>query len=122
MISTERIKNQIEKAINALPTKIDLKRLKKTDEGYGGVIENEIYVATFNGFIDFASNKPQISVTINDAGSISEIKNITLIAVYESSFVIMKNDYFVFSGQKYRIRNSINQFDIYWQCELEAID
>ena len=121
MINVERIRQQVQKAIDALPSEIDLKRISKVDDGYGGDIESETDVKIFNAFIDFASNKPQIFINTNDSGTITSVKNITLLAAYDLTFIIDKDDYFTYKGIKYNVRYPINQFDIYWECELEVV-
>lgn len=121
-MNIEQIKKRVQKAIDTLPATINLKRLQSVDDGFGGVIENvEVDVATFNAFIDFASNKPHLSISIGDTGTITQIRNIKLLAVYNDTFEINKGDYFDFKGQKYSIRFAVNNFDIYWECELEAV-
>ena len=122
MINIIRIRQQVQKAIEALPSLIDLKRIDKIDDGFGGYTEGEIPVKLFNGFIDFSTSKPQIEIYLEDKGAITSAKNITLLAAYDPSFEIKKDDYFMFKGTKYRIRYPINQFDIYWECELEGIN
>ena len=119
MINVERIRKQVQKAINALPTEINLKRISEIPDGYGGYTKGEIDVKTFNAFINFDS--PSIVVSNNDAGDITKLKSITLLAVYDPTFEIQKDDYFTSKGTKYRVRYPLNPYDIYWECELEVI-
>lgn len=122
MINVERLRQQVQKAINALPAEINLKRLMEIDDGYGGSTKDEVEVKTFNAFIDFASNKPSITINTSESGSITSVKNIILLAAYDTTFSIQKDDYFSYKGTNYKIRYPINQFDIYWECELEVIE
>lgn len=121
-MNIEQIKKRVQKAIDTLPATINLKRLETLDDGFGGVIEDiEVDVASFNAFIDFASNKPYLSISVGDTGTVTYTRNIKLLAVYSDAFTIKKGDYFTYKGQKYSIRFAVNNFDIYWECELEVV-
>lgn len=120
MINVERIRKQVRKAIDALPTEIRLKRKEKIDDGYGGYIQQEVDVKTFNAFINFDS--PSIVISNNDSGNITKLKSITLLAVYDATFEIRKDDYFISNGIKYRVKYPLNPYDIYWECELEVVE
>mgnify|MGYP000937123252 CR=1 FL=1 len=51
MINTVRIRQQVQRAIDALPSPIDLKRVEWVDDGYGGcTLSEEINVASFNKY------------------------------------------------------------------------
>lgn len=121
MINVERIKKQVQKAIATMPTEINLKRLQKTDDGYGGEIEQEIDVATFSAFMEDKASGMQINVTTGDAGTLKRLRNISFIAVYDNSFTIKAGDYFTIKETKYKVRYPSNQYDIFWQCELEVV-
>ena len=63
-----------------------------------------------------------ISISLNDSGNVFNVKNVTLLAAYDPVFEIKKDDYFTYKGITYKVRHPINQFDIYWECEIEVVE
>jgi hypothetical protein len=118
LINIERIKNQVQRAIDTLPVQINLKRLHVIDDGYGGKITSEINVATFNGFLEDNALNP--AITINDAGTIQTMRNINLTAVINEGYTIETGDYFTVNGTKYIVQYISNQYNIFWLCNLEV--
>jgi hypothetical protein len=120
MLNTTRIKLQVERAIKALPSNVELKRLDKVSDGLGGFIKNNTpsLVATFEAFIDTSSSS--LSITLKDAATIKTEKQISLLAVYSSDFEIKEGDFFMLNSKKYKVTSASSQYEIYWECTLEV--
>ena len=118
------IRQKIAQAIKKMPTVIALYRNVKVDDGMGGytMSDTPILIATAEGLLD-NSKHSFISPVIVDAGRVTSKKTHTLILVYDSTFTVLKDDFFTVNGTPYKINNveNILNLNIYWDCDLEVI-
>ena len=123
-MNVNSIKQKIAKAISKAPTVINLYRHEKISDGMGGytVSEEPTLVTTQNGLLDNSKNGFILPVLI-DSGTIRRQKTNTLILVYDSSFTVLKDDFFTVNEIKYKVNNADNilNLNICWDCDLEVI-
>ena len=122
-INKVKIRNQISKAIEKLPTTIFLKRdiASGTEASY---ILYETDVATFDAFLDTSKSGKKQGVGTEDsltASAVTKINGISLLTVADDSFDIKKDDYFMLNDIKYRIVYPNNNYGIYWDCDIEVV-
>lgn len=119
-LNEARIKQQVKKSISIMPTNINLKRIEKVDDGMGGYIEKEIDVATFDVFVDDSNHSIYLD-RMNEAGTITRTRSITLLAVCEG-FEIKDNDYFEAKGRKHKVIYATTLVTDVYNCDLEVIE
>jgi len=123
-MNIERIKAQVAKAIEKMPTTIELMRYTKTSDGMGGFILSDlpVKVATFNGVLD-NSGHGFISPQVAEAGTVTRQRTPKLIVVYGDDFIMLRNDEFIVAGTTYKVNNPANilNLNIYWECDLEVV-
>lgn len=117
MINKKLIKRQVKNAIEVNPTIIELKREEKIDLGRDDFETKEVAVATFKGFFDKSDSRVNIT---NEGANITRAFNFILICVKED-FKIKVGDYFYLEGIKYLVTYPKNNYNIYYECNLEAI-
>lgn len=111
-------KKHIEKLINFDPTIINITRIEKTDDGYGGHTETEITITETVTFYEKKANRQ----TINDKGMVigymaSSIEKI--LTKFDAD--ILEGDTFKANGREYLV-SFVNPFiGICKQIELEVI-
>lgn len=119
-----RIKAQVAKAIEKMPTHIILMRYEKTPDGMGGYTKAEepSQVATFDAVLD-NSKHSFILPTMSEAGTVARQRTPKLIVVYDNSFTLLQDDEFEVAGITYKINNPVDilNLNIYWECDLEVI-
>lgn len=121
-INKERIKKQIQRAIENLPTEIVLMRDVKTEVGRDSYSKTPTEIKVFNGFLDTGSSRlSQLTSNNGDFGKVNPVKNITLLAIYDDTFNIEKGDYFTINGIKHNIVYPKNNYGIYWECDVAVI-
>jgi hypothetical protein len=109
-------KKYIEKLINANPTTINIPRMEKTPDGYGGHIENPIDITETVTFYDKKSRRE----VVTDYGTTYVGVSVTKILAKGDADII-KGDSFIVNGTEFRVLFVDSYFDICKQIELEVI-
>lgn len=120
-VNAEKLRSQIAKAIAQLPQSIDLKRITRTGDDYN-YTETETDVATFDSFIDLSKSRTASDKTLeSEAGLVKRTEGVKLLTVWESSFEIKPDDYFILGNMKYKVILPSNNYNIYWDVTLEVM-
>jgi len=123
-MNVNSIKQKVAKAILTAPTEVVLYRNVKVTDGMGGytLSATPTLVTTQNGLLDNSKNGFVLPAII-ESGTVKRQTTNTLILVCDSSFTVLKDDYFTANGVKYKINNADNilNLNIYWDCDLEVI-
>lgn len=127
MINVISIRGKIAQAINKMPTEINLCRYTKIPDGMNGYINSDVAeeVAWFNALLDNSKHSLNIGDTsIVDAATVSIARDSKLYVVYDDSFDILKDDFFIVENVKYTIKNAPNilNMNIYYECDLASED
>ena len=109
-------KKYIEKLINSNPATITIKREIKTDDGYGGSINEEKEIT---GTVTFYDRKARREV-VTDYGTTYTGINITKILA-KADADIKEGDTFTQEGKKYKVLFVKDYMEICKQIELEVI-
>lgn len=116
MRGKEYYKKHIEKLINSDPTDITITRLIKTDDGYGGTIEDEI---TITETVTFYDRKARREV-VTDYGTTYTGVNVTkMLATGDAN--ILEGDTFKAKNREYKVLFVNDYFGICKQIELDVI-
>lgn len=119
-MNLERIRCQVQNAINRLPTEIVLKRIEKLPLEYDGWEEKEIVVTTVNALLD--NSKSSLHVALEtDIAEVKRVKRLSLIIIYNKTFEVKIGDYFILDGIKHEIIYPKNNYNLYWECDVEVI-
>lgn len=120
-INKAKIKKRIQRAIEKLPTYIELKRIDKIGPEYD-YEEKEVPVASFPAFLDRSkSAMKQEAMVLKKQGDVKSVAKISILLVWDESFVIQEGDFFYLDGLKHVIVYPKNNFDIYWECDVEVV-
>ena len=124
MINVVAIRNKIQQAIDKMPTVINLKRYSKVSDGMGGFAKASIptNVATFNALLDNSSHGI-ITTQLTDSAVLNIEKTNKLYVVYDTNFIVLKDDFFIVNNIRYIIKNAVNilNMNIYYECDLEDV-
>lgn len=118
-----KIKQDVQRAIDKMPTSIELYRFEKISDGAGGytLSTEPTLIGTFNAILD-NSNNSFISPQAGDGGTVVSKRSYKLIAVYDPNIDLQRHDFFTVNGLTYKINNPVNilNLDIYWEVDLEV--
>ena len=121
-LNVERIRKQVQKAIQVAPFEIALKRAVYKDDGRGGKIKTGEVADAFKGtcLFDNSGDGP-FSLTQSEAGRVQEQSGPYLIIVYENDNQVTEGDYFEYAGSRYEVTKATNvlALNIYWQVKLK---
>lgn len=109
-------KKQIENLINFNPTEIEIMRVSKTDDGYGGATETNVLITETVAFYEKKAKREVISSYGESYTGVSVTKVLT-----KSNADILHNDTFTANGLQYRVSFIKDYFDICKQIEVEVI-
>ena len=126
-LNVERIRKQVQKAIEVAPFNISLKRHIKESDGRGGEIDTGKVVDAFNGICLFDnSGDGPFSLVQSEAGRQQTQGGNTvggpyLIVVYETDDQVRVNDYFEYGGSRFEVTKVTNvlTLNIYWKVQLK---
>ena len=121
-LNIERIRKQVEKAIQVAPFQVAMKRVVYDDDGRGGEIRKDEPVDAFVGICLFDnSGDGPFSLVQSEAGKEKEQSGPYLIVVYENDDQITEGDYFEYLGSRYEVTKVTNvlALNIYWQVKLK---
>lgn len=120
-LNVERIRKQVQKAIEVAPFNVQMKRQVYQHDGHGGKTPLDI-VDAFSGICLFDnSGDGPFSLVQSDAGREKEQSGPYLIVVYESPNQILEEDFFEYGGSRYEVTKVTNvlALNIYWQVRLK---
>lgn len=121
-LNTERIRQQIKKAIQVAPFGVSMKRVVYDDDGRGGRIRRDEPVNAFVGscLFDNSGDSP-FGLVQSEAGREHQQSGPYLIIVYEHDSQVMEGDYFDYRGSRYEVTKVTNvlALNIYWQVKLK---
>lgn len=121
-LNVERIKKQVQRAIQVAPFQVTLKRRVYLDDGRGGKIKTNDVEDAFAGICLFDnSGDGPFSLVQSEAGKEYEQSGPYLIVVYENDNQIMEGDFFEYGGSRYEVTKKTNvlALNIYWQVKLK---
>lgn len=111
-------KKYIERLINFDPTTINITRIEKTDDGYGGYTETERTIAETVTFYQKKSNRQIVTDTgVNVGHMASSVEKI--LTKFEAD--ILEGDTFKANGREYKVLFVNPYIGICKQIELEVI-
>lgn len=116
MVGNLYYKKYIEKLINSNPANITIKRIIKTDDGYGGSIIEEKKIAEAVTFYDRKARRE----VVTDYGTTYVGVSVTKILAKGDADII-EGDTFIHEGKTYKVLYVKPYFDICKQIELEVI-
>ena len=123
-LNIERIRKQVQKAIQVAPFEVTLKRAVCADDGRGGKIKTGEVSDAFKGtcLFDNSGDGP-FSLVQSEAGRVQEQRGPYLIIVYENDTQVTEGDYFEYAGSRYEVTKATNvlALNIYWQVRLKEI-
>ena len=120
-LNVERIRKQVQKAIEVAPFNAQMKRQLYEDDGHGGKKPLDV-VDAFSGICLFDnSGDGPFSLVQSEAGREKEQSGPYLIVVYESPNQILEDDFFEYGGSRYDVTKVTNvlALNIYWQVKLK---
>lgn len=120
-LNIERIRKQVQKAIQVAPFSVAMKRVEYDSDGRGGKIRKDEPVDAFRGICLFDnSGDGAFSLTQSEAGREHQQSGPYLIVVYENEDQIKEGDYFECGGSRYEVTKATNvlALNIYWQVKL----
>lgn len=120
-LNVERIRKQVQKAIEVAPFRVQMKRQVYEYDGYGGKKPSG-EVDAFSGICLFDnSGDGPFSLVQSDAGREKEQNGPYLIIVYENPNQVLEDDFFEYGGSRYDVTKVTNVLglNIYWQVKLK---
>lgn len=121
-LNVERIRKQVQKAIEVAPFTLSLKRESVKNDDWGGTISTGETVSVFDGtcLFDNSGDGP-FSLVQSEAGREKEQSGPYLIIVYQKDVEISVGDFFEYDGSRYEVTKVTNvlALDIYWQVKLK---
>ena len=120
-LNVERIRKQVQKAIEVAPFNVQMKRQVYEHDGYGGKKPLDV-VDAYSGICLFDnSGDGPFSLVQSEAGREKEQSGPYLIVVYESPNQILDDDFFEYGGSRYDVTKVTNvlALNIYWQVKLK---
>lgn len=126
-LNVERIRKQVQKAIEVAPFNISLKRHVKESDGRGGEIDTGEIADAFTGICLFDnSGDGPFSLVQSEAGRERAQGGDTvggpyLIIVYENDEQVKVDDYFEYGGSRFSVTKVTNvlTLNIYWKVQLK---
>ena len=121
-LNIERIRKQVQKAIQVAPFQISMKRHVYKDDGRGGKIKTGEVVDAFKGICLFDnSGDGPFGLVQSEAGREHEQSGPYLIIVYENDTQVTEGDYFEYNGSRFEVTKATNvlALNIYWQVKLK---
>ena len=121
-LNVERVRKQVQKAIEVAPFFVTMKRISYKSDGRGGKIRDGDPQDAFKGICLFDnSGDGPFSLVSSEAGRLESQEGPYLIIVYESDDQVIEGDYFEYGGSRYLVTKATNvlALDIYWQVKLE---
>lgn len=118
MGSNRYYRRYIEKMINDNPTVITITRIEKVDDGFGGVIEEEVTIQETVTFY----NRRSVREIVDESGkgfALSSVSSEKLLALADTS--IREGDIFNHAGREYRVSFLQDYRGICKQAELQVI-
>ena len=122
MLNIERIRNQVQKAIEVAPFEVSMLRIPTESDGRGGIIRKGDPEYAFCGICLFDnSGDGAFSLSQSEAGRSQEQSGPYLIIVYENDDQVRVGDYFEYGGSRYEVTKATNvlALNIYWQVRLK---
>lgn len=120
-LNVERIRKQVQKAIDVAPFQVTLQRRVYEDDGRGGRIRTNKITTSFTGscLFDNSGDGP-FSLIQSEAGKKHEQSGPYLIMVYDNDSQVTEGDFFDYGGSRYEVTKATNvlALDIYWQVKL----
>ena len=123
-LNIERIRKQVQKAIQVAPFKVAMKRVVCESDGRGGTLRKGEPVDAFTGICLFDnSGDGAFSLSQSEAGRAQEQSGPYLIIVYENDEQVREGDYFEYGGSRYEVTKATNvlALNIYWQVKLREM-
>lgn len=123
-MNIERIRKQVQKAIQVAPFTVAMKRVEYESDGRGGKLKKGEPVDAFTGICLFDnSGDSPLGLVQSEAGREETQSGPYLIVVYEDDNQIMEGDYFEYHGSRYEVVKVTNvlALNIYWQVKLKEI-
>lgn len=121
-LNIERIRKQVQKAIQVAPFEVAMKRFEYESDGRGGKLRKSEPVNAFTGtcLFDNSGDSP-FGLVQSEAGRAETQSGPYLIVVYEDDNQIMEGDYFEYRGSRYEVVKVTNvlALNIYWQVRLK---
>lgn len=115
-MNTQRIKQRIQQQIKKMPTSITFYRNKKNDFGEpDGLIE----VTTIEAL--YYTKTSRINLNTNDAGVIETGYVEFLLTIDVNVSLLKSNDFFTFKNIKYKIAKIFNNYDTFYDIQLERV-
>lgn len=121
-LNVERIRKQVQKAIEVAPFQVTLKRRVYRDDGRGGKIKTDKTKDAFTGICLFDnSGDGPFSLVQSEAGRGHEQSGPYLIVVYENDEQVEEGDFFEYGGSRFEVTKKTNvlALNIYWQVKLK---
>ena len=121
-LNVERIRKQVQKAIEVAPFTVTMKRRVYIDDGRGGKVKTDKVEDAFVGVCLFDnSGDGSFGLVQSEAGKQLEQSGPYLIIVYSEDSQIMEGDYFEYDGSRYEVTKKTNvlALNIYWQVKLK---
>lgn len=120
-LNVERVRKQVQKAIEVAPFHVEFTRIEYENDGRGGKIKvgpTEAYKGVC--LFDNSGDAP-FGLIRSDAGKEKEQSGPYLIMVYESDFQVTEGDYFEYAGSRFEVTKATNVLglNIYWQVRLK---
>lgn len=123
-LNVERIRKQVQKAIEVAPFQVSMKRRVYRDDGRGGKIKTDETKDAFTGICLFDnSGDGPFSLVQSEAGREHEQSGPYLIVVYENDEQIEEGDFFEYGGSRFEVTKKTNvlALNIYWQVKLKEM-
>ena len=123
-LNIERIRKQVQKAIQVAPFEVAMKRVVCESDGRGGSVRKGEPADAFTGICLFDnSGDGAFSRVRSEAGQSQEQSGPYLIVVYENDEQIKEGDYFEYRGSRYEVTKVTNvlAMNIYLQVRLREI-
>lgn len=121
-LNIERIRKQVQKAIQVAPFKVAMKRVEYESDGRGGKLKKGEPVDAFVGtcLFDNSGDGP-FGLVQSEAGKEETQSGPYLIVVYEKDDQIIEGDYFEYRGSRFEVTKVTNilALNIYWQVKLK---
>lgn len=123
-LNIDRIRKQVQKAIEVAPFNVSLKRHVIENDGRGGEIDTGELADAFTGICLFDnSGSGPFSLVQSEAGRERSLNGPYLIIVYENDAQIKVDDFFEYGGSRYEVTNATNvlALNIYWKVLLKEV-
>lgn len=127
-LNVERIRKQVQKAIEVAPFSVSFKRRVFKDDGRGGKLATGEILDAFDGICLFDNSGDGAFGLVHSEGGRENKQGDGqsgpyIIAVYNENNQIVEGDYFEYGGSRYEVTKVTNvlALNIYWQVRLQEI-